>query len=120
MKPPRVLVLDGRAGAIPWAEAPHGRRDARARCPAGCGRRDIPRERYLGMSVVCLRCFTWTWDPEGWRIPPPEHEAARERARHNADVSARAWQRRMAFLAAREQRRAEPPATGTPTQPRGD
>lgn len=39
----------------------------RERCPNGCRHRDLARERHLGLNRICLRCYCWTHDPEGWR-----------------------------------------------------
>lgn len=68
--PPTQVVMLG--CSIPWAEAPQSRSsNGRRECPNGCGRRDLGRERRLGLDRVCLRCLLHTADHPDWRLAAP-------------------------------------------------
>jgi hypothetical protein len=63
---------------VPWSEAVHTDRNARRKCPCGCKKRDLVKERKLGYDRCCLRCFTYTWDADAWQIPGPNSYEAKQ------------------------------------------
>ncbi len=85
--PPECDCGCGREAAGPESDPSSRVVVSRERCPNGCGRRDLAKERKLGYDRCCLRCFTHTWDPEGWQLPyslkpkplPPGPRLARSR-----------------------------------------
>jgi hypothetical protein len=74
--PPSMVVLIGCGTA--WSEASYRSKGllpiefcGRANCPCGCKNRNLSEERRLGLERLCLRCLTWSGDPDGWSFPIP-------------------------------------------------
>lgn len=59
----------------PSLKGPHF---SRANCPCLCRTRDLEAERAKDYDRVCLRCYTWTWDSDGWSIAAPDGPLATE------------------------------------------
>jgi hypothetical protein len=81
-------------------DAGHG--NPRGACPCGCGQRDLAAELAGGVAVTCLRCYTDTRDPPGWRIGSPRSPLA-ALAASEADRRDRAsaeWEKWLADAAA--------------------